>query len=329
MSTAALLAELAAAPGPDPLARQAVAFRASRALRPAGAFGRLDELAVFLAGWQRTDCPDVARPLLLLAAGDHGVAARGVSAYPATVTEAIVDAVRAGAATASVLAEEVGARIRVVDAGVGVPTGDIAGDDALDPERFAAAVDAGRDVVASLDCDLLILGEMGIGNTTAAAAVAAALGGPPVERWVGRGSGVDDDGWAVKLAAVEAAVARVAGDPPLEILRRAGGAELAVLLGAAAEARLRSIPVLLDGYATTAAVAPLSGVPGALDHCLASHLSPEPGHRLLLDLLGLRPLLDLGLRLGEGTGGLLAVPLLRMAARAVVDVATFDEWGLQ
>jgi len=268
--------------------------------------------------------------MLLLAAGDHGVADRGVSAYPPDLTGAMVDAIRAGAATASVLADEVGAAVRVVDAGVGRPTGDIVDADALDSARFAAALGAGMRTVAEADCDVLLVGEMGIGNTTAAAAVAAALGGSPVPRWVGRGTGVDEGAWERKVAAVAAAVARVAGSPPLEILRRVGGAGLAVLAGAVVEARIRSIPVVLDGYVTTAAVAPLAAaVPGSLDHCLASHLSPEPGHRLLLDLLGLPPLLDLGLRLGEGAGALLAVPLLRAAVRAVIDVATFEEWGLE
>lgn len=324
-----LLADLVSAPGPDVLARQAVAFRASRTLRPAGALARLDEVAAFLAGWQHTDCPAVRRPAALLAAADHGVAARGVSAYPVDVTRAMVDAIRAGVATSSVLARAVGASLRLVDAGVGEPTGDISVEDAMSPERFDTCVTLGREAVRSLDCDLLVLGEMGIGNTTAAAAVAAALFGPPVEGWVGRGTGVDDGGLARKVAAVAAAVERVGDSSPLEILRRAGGAELAVLAGAAVEARVRSIPVLLDGYVVTAAVAPLAvAVSGSVTHCLAAHLSPEPGHRLLLDRLGLRPLVDLELRLGEGSGALAMVPLVRIAAEAVVDVATFEEWGL-
>lgn len=329
MTSPDLLAALDSAPGPDILARQAMVVRASRTLRPPGALARLDEVAAFLAAWQRTDCPAVERPAVLLAAADHGVAARGVSAYPASVTRAMIDAMRAGVATSAVLAADVGASLRLVDAGVGEPTGDISVTDALDPGRFEEAFVRGRETVASLDCDLLVLGEMGIGNTTAAAAVAAALVGPPVERWVGRGTGVDDAGRIRKVEAVEAAVARVTGDSPIGILRRAGGAEMAVLAGAAVEARVRSIPVLLDGYVVAAAVAPLAAaVPGALAHCLAAHLSPEPGHRLLLDHLGLAPLVDLDMRLGEGSGALAVVPLIRMAAKAVVDVATFEEWGL-
>lgn len=317
-------------PGPDLLARQAVADRAGRVLRPPGAWARLDDVAAWLAGWQRTDCPTVRRPLLLLAAGDHGVVRRGVSAFPSDITRAMLDAFRAGVATATVVAAEVGAGVRLVDAGVGAPTGDITVEPALDRERFVELVELGRDTVAELDCDLLVLGEMGIGNTTAAAAVAAALFDGPIDRWVGTGSGVDTEGLMRKREAVETAVRRIEGADPAEVLRQVGGSELAVLAGACLQARLRSIPVLLDGYVVTAAVAPLAALaPSALDHCLAAHLSPEPGHALLLEALGLVPLLDLGLRLGEGSGALAAVPLVRMAAAAVVEVATFEEWGIR
>jgi len=183
--------------------------------------------------------------------------------------------------------------------------------------------------VADLDVDLIVLGEMGIGNTTAAAAVCSGLFGLQAEHWTGRGTGVDDDTYARKVATVEAAASRVpASAGPLEVLRTVGGAELAGLAGAALEARRRSLPIVLDGFVVTAAVAPLElARPGALDHCVAGHLSSEPGHRLLLDKLNKKPLLDLELRLGEGSGALLAVPLIRMAAGAVVEVATFEEWG--
>lgn len=168
---------------------------------------------------------------------------------------------------------------------------------------------------------------MGIGNTTAAAAVAAALAGDDPDLWVGRGTGVDDAMLATKRAAVARAAARAAGREPLEILRHAGGAELVALAGAAVEARRRSIAVLMDGYVVTSALAPLEHAQaGALDHVLATHRSPEPGHRRLLERLGKTPLIDLGMRLGEGSGALVAVPVVRMAAASVVDVATFEEW---
>jgi nicotinate-nucleotide--dimethylbenzimidazole phosphoribosyltransferase len=317
-------------PGPDRAARAAVAARARRTLRPAGSLSRLDEVATWLAGWQRTDRPAVRRPRAVLFAGDHGVTARGVTAYPSSVTASVVKAVEAGAATAPALARQAGVEVTVVDVSVGFPTGDLAVEAALDPERFAECVEVGRRSVAGLAVDLLVLGEMGIGNTTAAAAVSAALFGGPAADWVGPGAGLDAGGMARKTAVVRAARRRIAGAGPLDVLRELGGAELAALAGAALEARRRSVPVLLDGYVVTAAVAPLALVAAdALDHCLAAHRSPEPGHARLLTRLGLRPLLDLDMRLGEGSGGLLAVPLIRMASAAVTDVTTFDEWGLE
>lgn len=323
-----LLADL---PGPDVSASQRVRARASEVLRPVGAFERLDELAAWLAGWQRTDRPAVRAPVALVFAGDHGVAAEGVSAYPSEVTAAMVAALRDGVATASVLARELGVRLEVVDAGVGRPTGNLFAEPAMSRERFDACIAAGRDAVATVDADLVVLGEMGIANTTAAAAVCAALFGGPAEAWTGRGAGADDATWERKVKVVDAARRRVAGvRDPIEVLREVGGAELAAMAGATIEARRRSIPVVLDGYVTGAAVAPLhAAMPGALDHCVAGHRSSEPGHAVLLGRLGLDPLLDLGLRLGEASGALLAVPLVRMAAAAVTDVATFGERELR
>lgn len=316
-------------PGPDEAAAAAVRDRARRVLRPTGALARLDEVAAWLAGWQRSLRPRVERPAALVFVADHGVVAEGVSAYPQEVTGAMLRALRDGAATVAVMAREVGAGLSVVDVGVGRPTGNLAREDALSGERFHACVEAGRGAVAELRADLLVLGEMGIGNTTAAAALCAVLFGGPAEEWTGRGTGVDDRGLARKVAVVEEARRRAGEVPPGEALRRVGGAELAAVAGAALEARRRSIPVLLDGFVVTAACAALEAArPGALDHCLAGHCSGEPGHRLLLEKLGKPPLLDLGLRLGEGSGGLAAIPLVRLAAACATDVATFEEWGL-
>lgn len=324
-----LLADLARAPAPDELARQAVVQRATRVLRPTGALARLDGVAGWLAAWHRTDVPEVTRPALVLAAGDHGVVGRGVSAYPQEVTQAMIDAIRAGVATSAVMARRLDVAMRLVDGGVGHPTADIVTDDALGAERFEHLLELGRKTVAELDTDLVLVGEMGIGNSTATAAVAAALVGGDTDLFVGRGAGVDDDGLEVKRAAVRDAVDRVVPASPLEVLRRLGGAEHAVLAGAIAEARLRSIPVLLDGYVTSVSALALAvAVPGSMDHCFAAHLSPEPGHRLVLEHLHLEPLLDLEMRLGEGSGALVALPVVQLAVAAVVDVATFDEWGL-
>ncbi len=260
---------------------------------------------------------------------DHGVTQRGVSAYPAAVTVEMDRALRSGAATASVMTRILGAELVVVDVGVGNPTGDITIEDALSPEAFDRCFQAGRDAIAGLDSDLVILGEMGIGNTTPAAAVACALYGNRPEDWTGRGTGVDEAGFARKVAAVAAASRRARGCDPMEVLRRVGGSELVAIAGACLEARLRSLPVILDGFVVTAAVACLeAGSPGALDHCIAGHRSPEPGHGLLLEKLGMEPLLDLGLRLGEGSGALAALPLVKLACACVTDVATFEEWGL-
>lgn len=325
---AAALADL---PEPDPIARATVRERAGTVLRPPGALRRLDEIAEHVAGWQASVEPSIERPHVLVFAGDHGVTAGGVSAYPPEITAEMLRAVDTGRATINAIARSVGAALDVLDVGVGTPTGDIRHEAALTPDRFdeiaqtaAGAVDDAVDRGA----DLFVLGELGIGNTTPAAAIPAALlGGASIE-WVGRGAGVDDDGLARKRDAVAAAIARVAPlDDPIEIMREIGGSELTAMAAACARARQLRVPVVLDGYIATSAVLPLHCArPGALDHCLAGHRSAEPGHRAVLDHLGLEPLLDLDLRLGEGSGALAAVPLVRLACDAVVRVATFDEW---
>src|SRR6476469_5183008 len=257
---ASLLTDL---PEPDESARAAVAGRAASVLRPAGALARLDEVAAWLGAWQRTERPAVDAPHAVVFAADHGVAAAaGVSAYPTEVTVAMLDALEKGAATAAAMTKALGMTLDVVDVGVGRPTGDLRFEPAMDAERFDEAV----------------------------AAVAATLYDEPAVEWCGRGTGLDDDGVARKIEAVEACRTRVRSitSDPIEILRHAGGAELAAVAGAVAEARRRSIPVLLDGYVVSAAIAPLAVArPGALDHVLAAPRSAEPGHRRLLDRLGL------------------------------------------
>ena len=319
-------------PQPDRDARAAMRARADSVLRPAGALARLDEIAVWLAGWQRTDRPSVEHPWTLVFVADHGVASAGVSAYPAQVTKSMLVALESGVATAPAMSRSLGSRFAAIDVGVGDPSGDIRVEPALTRDRAARCVDAGRAAVeraADQGADLFVLGEMGIANTTAAAAVCAALFGGDSGDWVGRGTGVDDDALARKLEAIDAARSRVDGLGPLEVLGETGGAELVAIAAAVMQARRRSIGVVLDGFVVSASVAPLHvASPGSLDHCLAGHRSAERGHSLLLERLQLEPIVDLGLRLGEGSGALVALPIIRLAAAAVSDVATFEEWGL-
>lgn len=289
---------------------------------------RLDEVAVHIAAWQRTASPSIDRPAAVIFAADHGVAADGVSAYPTEVTGAMLAAFQAKKASVSALAEIAGATVTAVDVGVGHPTGNLRIETAVDPERFASAFAAGRAAVSELDTDLLILGEMGIGNTTAAAAVTAALLGGDHIPYVGRGTGLDDEALAAKAAVVGDALRRIEGiQDPMQILAEVGGAELVAIAGALTEARVQSIPVLLDGYIASAPAAALHAVtPDAVANALAGHASAEPGHARVLDALGLTPLLTLDLRLGEASGAMAAVPLVKMACKLLTDVPTFPEW---
>ncbi|MEY2958362.1 MAG: nicotinate-nucleotide--dimethylbenzimidazole phosphoribosyltransferase [Actinomycetota bacterium] len=318
-------------PDADTAARDAVAGRAAEVLRPAGALQRLDDIAVHVGGWRGTTEPRVDRPTVLVFAGDHGVAAADVSAYPADVTAHMLAAVRSHRATINAIARSVGATLSVHDVGVGRPTGDIRHRAALDPARvdeIATVASAAVDSAADDGADLVVVGELGIGNTTVAAAIAALLLGGTAADWVGRGTGVDDEGLARKRVAVDTAVRRVGtvGDP-IDAWREVGGAEFVAMAAAVVRSRQRRIPVVLDGFIATAAVLPLVlARPDALDHCLVGHVSAEPGHRRILDHLGRDPLLDLGLRLGEGSGALAAVPLVRLACACVTEVATFGEW---
>lgn len=315
-------------PGPDSGAAAATAQRAAHVLRPAGALQWLDDVAAWVAGWQRSESPHIEQPAVLVFAADHGVAAAGVSSYPSDVTAAMLSATQNGQATINAFARAAGASVTAVDVGVGDPTSDMRTEAALTHERFDAITQTAFDAVDALDADLLVLGELGIGNTTAAAAISAAFAGGEATVWVGRGTGVDDDGLARKQRAVQESVRRIAGVmDPLEILREVGGSELVGMAAACVAARHRSIPVVLDGYICTAAMLPLHrSNHAALDHCIVGHCSAEPGHRLLLKTLGKKPLLDLDMRLGEGSGAMAAVPLVKMACAGVTEVPTFDEF---
>ena len=311
-------------------AEAAALERQSMLTKPPGSLGRLERIAAFLAGWQGRAVPQLENVSVLVFAGSHGVTAQGVSAFPAEVTAQMVANFAAGGAAINQLARQAGATLDVVELDVDRPTGDFTQGPAMSEDDFAAAVAKGRAAVKP-DIDLICVGEMGIGNTTAAAALSAALFGGSGTEWVGRGTGVDDAGLARKAAAVDAALARHGNAlrDPLEAARLVGGRELSAILGAVLEARLRSIPVLLDGFVATAAAAPLARlVDGGLAHALAGHVSAEAQHRRLLGLLGLDPILDLGMRLGEASGACLAVNILRGALACHAGMATFAEAGV-
>lgn len=329
---------------PDEQARADARRHLDTLTKPVGSLGRLEDLVVWLAGVQR-DCPPrpPTRPAVLVIAGDHGVARRGVSAYPAEVTRQMVANFLDGGAAVNVLARAAGATVRVEDIAVDGDTppavsarkirrgsGSIDAEDALTVEEAERAYRTGlalADDEIDRGSDLLIPADMGIGNTTVAAVLVATLTGSEPVQVVGRGTGVDDVGWMRKVAAVRDAMYRARHDAgaPLRLLARAGGADFAAMTGLCVRAAERRTPVLLDGVTpTTCALLADVLAPGARAYFLAGTLSPEPAQHLALDRLGLVPLLDLGLRLGEGSGALAALPLLRDAALLAREMATFD-----
>ena len=322
--------QLEALPGPDEDARQAALARQASLTKPPGALGRLEEIAVWLAAWQGEERPAIERPQLVVFAGNHGVTRQGVSPYPPSVTAQMVKNFEAGGAAICQLCEAYGANLDVVALDLECPTQDLTQAPAMSVEECEAALARGAAAIRP-DADMLLVGEMGIGNTTSAAALACALLGGAPEDWTGPGTGLDKPGMAHKASVVGAGLALhgpQCGDP-FEALRRLGGRELAAIAGAVLEARRRPIPVLLDGYVcTTAALVLERARNGALDHCLAGHLSREPGHQRVLKALGKTPILDLDMRLGEGTGAAMALAVLQGAVAAHNGMATFAEAGV-
>jgi nicotinate-nucleotide--dimethylbenzimidazole phosphoribosyltransferase len=322
-----LLTEL---PGPETAARDAAAERQANLVKPVGSLGRLEELAVWLAAWQGHPTPRLERPRIAVYAGNHGVAARGVSAYPAEVTQLMVATFIGGGGAINQLAELAGADLRIYELALDQPTADFTEGPAMEEEDCARALAYG---IMSVEegFDVMALGEMGIANTTAAAALCHGLFGGTAADWVGRGTGVDDAGLERKRAAVEQARAanRPALDDPLETLRCLGGLELAAIAGAVLACRMARIPVVLDGYACTAAAAALFAADArALDHCVVAHRSVEPGHARLLEILDKRPLLDLDLRLGEASGAALGLGVLKAAVACHAGMSTFADAGI-
>jgi nicotinate-nucleotide--dimethylbenzimidazole phosphoribosyltransferase len=317
-------------PAFDETAADLARARDAELTKPAGALGRLEDLAIFLAGWQGRHPPRLERVRVAVFAGWHGIAARGVSAYPAEVTAQMVANFRSGGAAINQLARMAEAELVVVPVHESLPTADFTTAPAMSESAFHQALEAGA-AQAGPGLDLLALGEMGIANTTAAAAIAAALYGEPASVWAGPGTGLDRDGVKRKAAVIEEALAfhGSALRDPTEVLRRLGGHEIVAMAAAILAARRQRTPVLLDGFTVAAAAAVLHALdPSSISHCLAAHRSAEPGHRRLLEQLGLVPLLDLGMRLGEASGAALAIPLLRAALACHTGMATFTSAGV-
>lgn len=317
-------------PGPDLDAGTAALQRERQLTKPAGSLGRLEEIAQWMATWQGQHPAEVRRPRVAVFAGNHGVAARGVSAYPAEVTAQMVANFQNGGAAVNQLCEVADADLRVYELDLDNPTADFTQGPAMGEEECCRAMAYGMMAVEQ-GVQLLALGEMGIGNSTAAAAICCALFGGEARDWVGRGTGVDDEGLARKVAAIEAGLAAnpQAKDDAFEALRCFGGYELAAIAGAILAARMARVPVLLDGYACTAAAAVLFKADRrALDHCMVAHRSVEPGHSRLLEAIGKDPLLDLGMRLGEGSGATLAINIVRSACACHAGMATFADAGV-
>ncbi|MCW3059045.1 MAG: Nicotinate-nucleotide--dimethylbenzimidazole phosphoribosyltransferase [Capsulimonas sp.] len=319
--------------------------RQDQLTKPQGSLGRLEDLSIQLAGITGNPLPRIDRPGIFVFAADHGVAARGVSAYPSEVTAQMVWNYARGGAVINVLAQQIGAQLAVADVGVSsvlpedlgivhrkirLGTADWTQGPAMTRDEAMRAIQTGIDIFDASEADLAIIGEMGIGNTTTAAALSAALTGLSPSDLVGRGTGVDDAGLARKLAAIESGLARMPKtSDPLEILSEIGGLEIGAMAGVALAAARRRVPILLDGFiSTTAGLLATAIAPAVRDYLLASHRSPEPGHARLLTQLELTPLLDLGMRLGEGSGAALATPLVQAAAAVLRDVATFEQAGV-
>ena len=314
----------------DEAAVAAVRRRDARLTKPAGSLGEMEKLVEFLARWQGKPAPTLDNPMVAIFAGNHGVTAQGVSAFPPEVTAQMVANFTAGGAAISQICARHELNLRVFELALELPTGDITQGPAMDDRMCAATIAYGMEAIAGKP-DLLAIGEMGIGNTTVAAALYAALYGGSGADWVGRGTGVDDAGLARKADAVDRAVAlhRDAAGNPLELLARLGGREIAAMLGAIIAARQQRIPVIVDGFVATSAAAIAHAVsPASIDHCIFAHVSAEPAHAKALAAMEKPALLDLGMRLGEGTGAALVAVLAKTALHLHRNMATFESAGV-
>ena len=329
-SLAEFFSVLQQAPEIDSQALEAARDRNGQLTKPPGALGRLEDLAIWYAGWRGTPKPQLTAPQVVIFAGNHGVTAQGISAFPAEVTEQMVLNFQSGGAAINQLSSCFGARLDVHALQLDRPTADFTQGPAMSEDECVEALKTGWAAVDKTS-DLLVTGEMGIGNTTSAAAIALALYGGSGADWAGRGTGVDDAGLSRKAKVIEAGLnanPQAAGNG-LEALRCLGGRELAAMVGAIAHARMLRIPVILDGFICTAAAAALAhAVPGALDHAVAGHVSAEAAHKAILDQIDKKPLLSMHMRLGEGSGAALAISMLQAAVACHSGMATFAEAGV-
>jgi nicotinate-nucleotide--dimethylbenzimidazole phosphoribosyltransferase len=329
LTSLAGVAGLAASlPKSDVMAAEAAVARQNSLTKPPGSLGRLEELAVFMAGWRGTAKPVIAKAQAIVFAGNHGICAQGVNPYPQEVTAQMVGNFQAGGAAINQLCRANGAELSVIALELDRPTADFTTGPAMTEAETLAAMQVGADAV-DVTADVLILGEMGIGNSTVAAAMAAALFGGDVAGWVGAGTGSDSEGIKRKIVAIEKGLVLHKGAAGMGVLAALGGREQAAICGAVLAARAARIPVILDGFICTAAASALYGADaGLLDHCLVGHCSAEPGHRKLLTAMDKRAVLDFDMRLGEGSGAALALGILRSALAVHNGMATFGEAGV-
>ena len=316
--------------GPDELARDKARAREPQLTKPPGSLGRLEQVSEWLSTWQGAYPPRMEMPRARVFAGNHGIVARGVSAFPAEVTQQMVYNFEAGGAAINQLCRVFGTELKVEAIRLDQPTADFTEAPAMSEQDCIEAMKTGMNAVPE-DTDILCLGEMGIGNTTSAAAICLAMFGESAAVWTGAGTGVEGEALATKISVVRDGVAqhKAVINDGLDALVCLGGRELAAIAGAVIAARQKRVPVLLDGYISTTAAATLEVTSkGALDHCLVSHASQEPGHRRLVKAINQRPLLDMDMRLGEASGAALAVGILKGAVACHNGMATFAEAGV-
>ena len=327
-SLSQLASPAAQMPQADAAAIEGAIARQNSLTKPPGSLGKLEELAVFMAGWRGTARPAIASAQAVIFAGNHGICAQGVNPYPQEVTAQMVGNFTAGGAAINQLCRANNAKLSVIALDLDNPTADFTTGPAMSDSSCLDAINRGAAAVDP-QADVLILGEMGIGNSTIAAALTSALFGGEVNDWVGPGTGSDAAGIARKVVAIKIGLARHTGLSAPQVLAALGGREQAAICGAVLAARSARIPVILDGFICTAAAAVLYAIdPRLLDHCLVGHASAEPGHRRLLTAIGKRPILEFDMRLGEGSGAALELGILRAALEVHNGMATFGEAGV-